>query len=76
MTILVSANERDGIGGAHEFDADAARLLAAHYRAAGFLTLELRPATRSDVERLSSGWGRRLGIPERRQAWLLCVRVR
>ena len=78
MTILVSAQKRDGITGEVELDASAALDLAQRYDAAGFETVELRPASRSDVEQLSSGWGRRLGIPERRQAWLFrcrCVQI-
>jgi hypothetical protein len=31
-------------------------------------------ATKSDVDRLSSGWGKRLGIPAKRQAWLFRLR--
>jgi len=78
MTLLVSTEKRDGIAGAIELDASAALELAQRYDAAGFETVELRPASRSDVEQLSSGWGRRLGIPERRQAWLFrcrCVQI-
>jgi 16S rRNA (adenine(1408)-N(1))-methyltransferase len=45
-------------------------LLAAYGRV-GLRMVERRAAEASDVERLSSAWGRRLGVPERRSAWLL-----
>jgi len=72
MTLLVSAQERDQN---RELDAAGAQDLAERYIAAGFAVLECRPATRADVELLSSAWGRRLGIPERRQAWLFRLRA-
>jgi ubiquinone/menaquinone biosynthesis C-methylase UbiE len=73
MTLLVSAQERDQL---HELDEATAHDLADRYVAAGFDVIECRPATRADVELLSSGWGRRLAIPERRQAWLFRLRQR
>ena len=76
LTLLVSTQERDGIVGAIELDEEAACELARCYNDAGFETLEVRPAGRSDVEQLSSGWGRRLDIPERRLAWLFRLRLR
>ena len=76
IRILVSSEKRDRSAGETDLDASAARELAQRYAAAGFETLELRPASRSDVEQLSSGWGRRLGIPERRPAWLFRLRLR
>ena len=50
--------------------ADDAERLAAAYARAGLQVRELRPADESDVARLSSAWGRRLGIPGRRSAWI------
>jgi 16S rRNA (adenine(1408)-N(1))-methyltransferase len=76
LTMLVSTQPRDRIATGIELDERAARELARCYKEAGFETLELRPAGRSDVEQLSSGWGRRLGIPERRPAWLFRLRLR
>jgi 16S rRNA (adenine(1408)-N(1))-methyltransferase len=70
MTVLVSAQERDQLP---TLDDQAAEDLAARYTAAGFEVSERRLATRADVELLSSGWGRRLGIPERRPAWLFRI---
>jgi 16S rRNA (adenine(1408)-N(1))-methyltransferase len=75
LTILVSAQERDGVAGTIDLDDAAARDLAAAYCRDGLDLLELRPASRADVELLSSGWGRRLGIPERRHAWLFRLGV-
>src|SRR4051794_7101936 len=72
MTLLVSAHERDQL---QALDDAAAQDVADRYVAVGFEVIECRPATRADVERLSSAWGRRLGIPERRQAWLFRLRA-
>jgi Putative methyltransferase len=71
LTIIVSAEERDN---GTRLDAGAARQLAARYRLSGLEVVEWRAATRADIERYSSGWGRRLGIPERRDAWLYRLR--
>jgi 16S rRNA (adenine(1408)-N(1))-methyltransferase len=76
LTILVSATGRDGLAGLGELNASAADALAQRYCSAGLEVAEFRQATRDDIELLSSGWGRRLGIPERRQAWLYKLRVR
>jgi 16S rRNA (adenine(1408)-N(1))-methyltransferase len=73
LTVLVSAEQRDN---GTKLDASATAQLADRYRRAGCELVEWRPADRKDVERYSSGWGRRLGIPERRDAWLYCLRVR
>jgi 16S rRNA (adenine(1408)-N(1))-methyltransferase len=73
MTLLVSAQQRDGIGA--PLDALRAEELANGYASTGLTIIDVREATRADVERLSSGWGRRLGIPERRAAWLFSLRV-
>jgi 16S rRNA (adenine(1408)-N(1))-methyltransferase len=71
LTVLVSATARDGLPGLGQLDDAGASMLARRYIDAGFDLIECRAATRTDVELLSSGWGRRLGIPERRCAWLL-----
>jgi SAM-dependent methyltransferase len=75
LTLLISAQERDNVAGAAQLGDAAVRDLMSRYGAAGLEVFQIQPATRADVELLSSGWGRRLGIPERRQAWLLRVRV-
>ncbi len=70
LMVLLSATERDAAADTTlTSDVDAARLAAA-YRSAGLKVVDFRPADASDVSRLSSGWGRRLGIPGRRSAWL------
>lgn len=76
LTVLVSAQERDQIAGSATLDERAASQLAAAYERCGLAVIELRPATREDVERYSSGWGRRLGIPDRRSAWLYMLQRR
>jgi hypothetical protein len=71
-SLLLSATDRDSAaaGSSLEDDDDVARLAAA-YEALGLQVVERRPARESDVDRLSSAWGRRLGIPARRRAWLI-----
>jgi 16S rRNA (adenine(1408)-N(1))-methyltransferase len=75
IEILVSATERDaaavGITLANTADA---HYLGCRLESAGLQLVECRLATESDIDRLSSGWGKRLGIPARRQAWLLRLR--
>jgi 16S rRNA (adenine(1408)-N(1))-methyltransferase len=48
--------------------------LACAYESAGLFVAEVRPATAADVGRMSSAWGRRLGIPDRRRAWIYRLR--
>ncbi len=76
LTLLLSIQARDGIAGNVELDQDGTCELARRYNVAGLEALDVRLAGRSDVETLSSGWGRRLGIPERRSAWLFRMRKR
>jgi len=72
MDLLVSATERDAAAaGITLSNANDARRLVAALGAAGLEVVECRPAVESDVERLSSAWGKRLGIPARREAWFL-----
>lgn len=74
LELLLSATERDAAAHASlADDRDAARLASA-YESAGLHIVECRPADESDVRRLSSGWGRRLGIPVKRSAWLFRAR--
>jgi 16S rRNA (adenine(1408)-N(1))-methyltransferase len=72
LELLLSATDRDSAvaGVKLESGVDVVRLTAA-CEAAGLHVIECRPATESDVYRLSSTWGRRLGIPTRRRAWLI-----
>jgi 16S rRNA (adenine(1408)-N(1))-methyltransferase len=71
LELLLSVAQSDVAVGAPPFDADQAAALAAEYERLGLARLEVRLADEADVERLGSSWGRRLGIPRRRQAWLL-----
>ena len=73
LELLISAAERDGLD--LTLDEDEIGRIAGAYAPHGLRCLELRRATAADVERLSSGWGRRLGIPERRPAWLIRLRL-
>ena len=75
LTLLISAQERDQIAGTIELDEAAAADLVARYEQCGLTVLECRLPTPADIDRYSSGWARRLGIPERRTAWLFRLRV-
>jgi len=48
--------------------------LATALQAAGLHIIEGQPATAADVARLGSSWAKRLGIPDRRPAWVLTAR--
>jgi len=75
--LLVSATDRDAAAsGIRLQDANDLARLADALEAAGLQLVECRPAIESDVERLSSAWGKRLGIPARRRAWLLRATLR
>ncbi len=69
LELLLSTSPTDGapvlLGG----EADAHGLARA-YESAGLTVLDCGPATAEDVARMSSSWGRRLGIPERRTGWI------
>jgi hypothetical protein len=45
--------------------------LAHALRDAGLDVTDHRPATAADVAALGSSWAKRLGVPERRPAWML-----
>ena len=75
LELLLTSAERDAAAGGLVLDDGEAAVLAKRYAAFGLDVLEFRPATRTDVERLSSGWGARLGVPARRQAWLFRLRI-
>ena len=72
IELLVSASDRDAAAhGVTLVDEADAVDLSRRLECVGLQIVECRLAVESDVERLSSGWGRRLGIPARRRAWLL-----
>jgi hypothetical protein len=75
VEVLVSSIPRDSAANGYvlESEADAAAF-AARLEGGGLCVIECRPADRSDVDRLSSGWGQKLGIPDRRPAWLFVAR--
>jgi 16S rRNA (adenine(1408)-N(1))-methyltransferase len=77
LELLLSATERDAAAGPATLASDQdAACLVTRLESAGISIVECRLATQSDVARLSSGWGNRLGIPARRAAWLLRARRR
>jgi 16S rRNA (adenine(1408)-N(1))-methyltransferase len=71
LELLLSVGPRDRSTGLRELDQASVSGLVEAYAACGLRPLEARLATADDVERLSSSWARRLGVPERRPAWLL-----
>ena len=75
VEILISSTVRDAASEGLVLDESFAASLTGRYAASGFRHEQCRPASAADVARLSSGWGRRLGIPERRQAWIYRLRV-
>jgi hypothetical protein len=75
IEVLISSTGGDAASEGLVLDQPFAASLARRYGASGFRVEECRPASAADVVRLSSGWGKRLGIPERRQAWIYRLRV-
>jgi 16S rRNA (adenine(1408)-N(1))-methyltransferase len=75
MEILVSATDRDAAAaGITLSNTGDAQELGCRLESDGLQLVECRLATKSDVDRLSSGWGKRLGIPAERKAWLFRLR--
>jgi 16S rRNA (adenine(1408)-N(1))-methyltransferase len=70
IELLISTAPADGLP-VQLRDVSDARQLARALELAGVCVRECRSATADDVARLSSSWGRRLGIPERRTGWIL-----
>lgn len=75
LTLLVSAQKRDQVAGTFELDETSSADLVGRYESCGLIVVERRLASRADIDRYSSGWGRRLGIPDRRSAWLFRLRT-
>jgi 16S rRNA (adenine(1408)-N(1))-methyltransferase len=73
ILISSSAKDRPAANAVIATERDLAPLVAG-LESAGLRVVECRPAVESDVKRLSSGWGKRLGIPRRRAAWLVRAR--
>ena len=75
VEILVSAAYRDAAAAGITLSNTAdAQELGCRLASGGLQLVECRLATKSDVDRLSSGWGKRLGIPAKRHAWLFRLR--
>ena len=75
VEIVLSTTARDAVAHGHVLESAAdAVAFAGRLEHSGLQVIDCRPAGRSDVERLSSGWGKRLGIPERRPGWLFVGR--
>lgn len=76
IEMLLSAVATDPATAGFTLGRATAAELAFAYSNLGLQVVDRRAAEGSDVARLSSGWGGRLGIPERRPAWVLRLRVR
>lgn len=57
-------------------DGELLLFLSEHASLPGFQTIGVRAADRSDVQTLSSGWAKRLGIPGSRPAWIIRLKAR
>jgi hypothetical protein len=73
LTLLLSVDDADAATGLPRLDEAALDRLIAGYAELGLGCRELRRASAGDVALLSGSWGRRLGIPERRRAYLLTL---
>jgi len=76
VRVLISVTERETTHLCKRFPSGSA-LLDPFTQAlceAGLEVEECRPAVATDVAQLGSTWAKRLGIPQRRQAWLLRAR--
>lgn len=71
LELLLSVGPRDRSAGVTEFDRRAADVLIGDLKTRGLYATAVRQATPDDVDRLSSSWAKRLGVPNRRVAWLL-----
>lgn len=71
LELLLSVGERDLPAGLPALDRPAIDRLSVAYARAGLCPSRVGEATAADVERLSSTWAKRLGVPGRRSAWLL-----
>jgi hypothetical protein len=71
LRLLLSVAPRDGIAGVATLVAAALDALACRYEAAGSRVRDARPATAADVIASGSSWAKRLGIPERRHAFVV-----
>jgi hypothetical protein len=69
---LVSLTERDHVDAL--IGADALAAFAGALRDAGLSVDVHREATPEDAREFATSWARRLGIPQRRRAWLLVAR--
>jgi hypothetical protein len=75
---MVSITERDApaLGVRHDRGAALLDPLAAAFEEAGLHAGDPRQPTVADVANLGSSWAKRLGIPERRPAWVLTAQER
>ena len=71
LELMLSVGPGDAAAGMAALDDRAVHALALSYAGMGLVPIEVRRATAADVDGAGSTWGKRLGIPARRDAWLL-----
>ena len=74
IQLLISATDRDLAAATTLTSDEEANALAQRLSAGGLDVVDFRRAEVSDVDRISSAWARRLGIPARRPAWIYRLR--
>jgi hypothetical protein len=74
LRVLLSVAPRDGMPIA-QLDARSVAELVHGYETTGWSVTEARRARAADISTIGSSWARRLGIPVRREAWLLHARL-
>jgi hypothetical protein len=74
LAILASVAPRDGVPGVPHLDVDALAALAGRWERIGWEIRDARAATAGDVSDSGSSWAKRLGIPARRDAFVLRLR--
>lgn len=74
LELLLSVAVVDTVPDSPPLDQARAEDLAARLALTGLSVDSVRLAEESDVDRYGSDWARRLGIPRRRQAWVLAFR--
>jgi 16S rRNA (adenine(1408)-N(1))-methyltransferase len=74
LEALLSVAGADGVPSHPTLNEYSPMRIAEAYRALGLWCAELRPAAAADVERFSSSWARRLGVPGRREGWVATFR--
>lgn len=71
VTMLLSVTGRDRVDGVEALDGSAIDELCARMAGVGLRPIEVRPASREDIEAAHSSWSKRLAAGSSRAAWLV-----